>query len=79
MYLNHYGVAVGSKVGVYTAHDSAYEAAFDLKRAGVEVVSIVDCRPKPNEALLSAARTLGIEVLSGYSVVDTSGDCAFPR
>lgn len=73
MYLNHYGVAVGSKVGVYTAHDSAYEAAFDLKRAGVEVVSIVDCRPKPNEALLSAARTLGIEVLSGYSVVDTSG------
>lgn len=73
MYLNHYGVAVGSKVGVYTAHDSAYEAAFDLKRAGVEVVSIVDCRPKPNEALLSAARTLGIEVLSGYSVIDTSG------
>ena len=26
-YLNHYGVAVGAKVGVYTAHDSAYEAA----------------------------------------------------
>ncbi|WP_312222402.1 sarcosine oxidase subunit alpha [Rhizobium rhizoryzae] len=73
MYLNHYGVAVGSKIGVYTAHDSAYEAAFDLKRAGIDVVSIVDCRAKPSEALLSAARVLGIEVLSGYSVVNTSG------
>ncbi|WP_137133478.1 sarcosine oxidase subunit alpha [Rhizobium sp. FKY42] len=73
MYLNHYGVAVGSKVGVYTAHDSAYEAAFDLKRAGIDVVSIVDCRAKPSEALLAAARNLGIEVLSGYSVVNTSG------
>ena len=73
MYLNHYGVAVGSKVGVYTAHDSAYEAAIDLKRAGVDVVAIVDCRSHPGEALLSAARNLGIEVLTGYSVTDTSG------
>jgi NADPH-dependent 2,4-dienoyl-CoA reductase/sulfur reductase-like enzyme len=44
MFLNQYGVAVGQKVGVYTAHDSAYEAAFDLKRAGVEIAAIVDCR-----------------------------------
>ncbi|MFD1746905.1 sarcosine oxidase subunit alpha [Rhizobium helianthi] len=73
MYLNHYGVAVGSRVGVYTAHDSAYEAAFDLKKAGVDVVAIVDCRTRPSEQLLSVARTLGIEVLTGYSVVDTAG------
>lgn len=73
MYLNHYGVAVGEKLGVYTAHDSAYEAAIDLKRAGVDVVSIVDCRARPGEAVLSAARALGIEVLTGYSVIDTSG------
>lgn len=31
-YLNQYGVSVGHNVGVYTAHDSAYETAFDLKR-----------------------------------------------
>ncbi|MBT9369255.1 sarcosine oxidase subunit alpha [Rhizobium sp. CSW-27] len=73
LYLNHYGVAVGSKVGVYTAHDSAYEAAIDLKRAGVDVVAIVDCRAKPGEAVVSAARSLGIEVLTGYSVIDTGG------
>ncbi|MGE6743666.1 sarcosine oxidase subunit alpha [Allorhizobium pseudoryzae] len=73
LYLNHYGVAVGSKIGVYTAHDSAYEAAIDLKKAGVEIAAIVDCRAKPGEALVSAARNLGIEVLTGYSVVDTAG------
>ncbi|NRP22911.1 Sarcosine oxidase subunit alpha [Ensifer adhaerens] len=72
-YLNHYGVAVGSKVGVYTAHDSAYEAAFDLKRAGVAVPAIVDCRENPGEAVLAEARRLGIEVLTGHSVVNSGG------
>ncbi|NVD41623.1 sarcosine oxidase subunit alpha [Ensifer sp. HO-A22] len=72
-YLNHYGVAVGSKVGVYTAHDSAYEAAFDLKRAGVAVPAIVDCRDNPGEAVLAEARRLGIEVLTGHSVVNSGG------
>ncbi|WDZ76075.1 sarcosine oxidase subunit alpha [Ensifer adhaerens] len=72
-YLNHFGVAVGSKVGVYTAHDSAYEAAFDLKRAGVSVPVIVDCRENPGEAVLSEARKLGIEVLTGHSVIKAGG------
>ena len=72
-YLNHFGVAVGRKVGVYTANDSAYEAAFDLKRAGVTVAAIVDNREKPGEGVLAEARKLGIEVLAGHSVVDTKG------
>jgi sarcosine oxidase subunit alpha len=72
-YLNHFGVAVGKKVGIYTAHDSAYEAAFDLKKAGVAVAVIVDCREKPGEAVLEKARQLGIEVLTGHSVVNTTG------
>ena len=72
-YLNHFGVAVGSKVGVYTAHDSAYEAAFDLKRAGVTVAAIVDCRENPGETVLAEARRLGIEVLTGHSVIKAGG------
>ncbi|MGF6258210.1 sarcosine oxidase subunit alpha [Ensifer sp. LBL] len=72
-YLNHFGVAVGSKVGVYTAHDSAYEAAFDLKRAGVSVPVIVDCRENPGEAVLAEARKLGIEVLTSHSVIKAGG------
>ncbi|WP_105400143.1 sarcosine oxidase subunit alpha [Neorhizobium sp. T7_12] len=72
-FLNHHGVAVGRQVGVYTAHDSAYETAFDLKRAGVSIVAIVDCRADPGETLLAEARALGISVLSGHSVTDTGG------
>jgi sarcosine oxidase subunit alpha len=72
-FLNHFGVAVGKKVGVYTANDSAYEAAFDLKRAGITVAAIVDSREKPGEAVLAEARKLGIEVLAGHAVVDTAG------
>ncbi|AOF90284.1 sarcosine oxidase subunit alpha [Sinorhizobium sp. RAC02] len=72
-YLNHFGVAVGRKIGVYTASDSAYEAAFDLKRAGVTIAAIVDNREKPGDAVLTEARKLGIEVLTGHSVVDTKG------
>ncbi|CAN7361173.1 sarcosine oxidase subunit alpha [Pararhizobium sp. LjRoot255] len=72
-FLNHFGVAVGKKIGVYTANDSAYEAAFDLKRAGITVAAIVDSREKPGEAVLAEARKLGIEVLAGHAVVDTAG------
>ncbi len=72
-FLNHHGVAVGRAVAVYTAHDSAYEAAFDLKRAGIDVVAIVDNRKLPGEAVLAEARSLGIEVLLGHSVLDTAG------
>ncbi len=72
-FLNHFGVAVGKKIGVYTANDSAYEAAFDLKRVGIAVAAIVDSREKPGEGVLAEARSLGIEVLTGHGVVNTSG------
>ncbi len=72
-YLNHYGVAVGHKVGVYTAHDSAYEAAFDLKRAGIDIPAIVDSREKPGDAVMAEAASLGITVLTGQSVIKTTG------
>ena len=72
-YLNHYGVAVGSKVGVYTACDSAYLAAFDLKRAGVSVEAIVDVRDHPGEGLMTTAADLGIEVLTRHAVTNTGG------
>ena len=72
-YLNHYGVAVGSKVGVYCAHDSAYEAAFDLKRAGVTVVAIVDSRPEAGPGLAEEAAALGIKVLQAHRITGTRG------
>jgi sarcosine oxidase, subunit alpha len=72
-FLNHYGVAVGKNVGVFTANDSAYGAAIDLKKAGVSIAAIVDWRGAPSGAAVDEARGLGIEVITGAGVVSTGG------
>ena len=72
-FLNHYGVAVGRKVGVYTSNDSAYGAAIDLKKAGVDVAAIVDLRDNPTGKAVDEARALGIEVNHGRAVVSVGG------
>jgi len=73
MFLNHYGVAPGRKIGVYTACDSAWAAAFDLKQAGIEIPVIVDCRTEVDPAMASRAAELGIRTLTGHAVVSTTG------
>ena len=73
IYLNHYGVAVGKNVGVYTANDSAYAAAIDLKKAGVNVAAIVDLRDNPTGPVIDEARALGIEVNAGRAVIRAGG------
>ncbi|MFN3763954.1 MAG: sarcosine oxidase subunit alpha [Aliihoeflea sp.] len=72
-FLNQYGVAVGRNVGVYTATDSAYAAAIDLKKAGVTIAAIIDIRDDPKGAAIDEARGLGIEVLTGHAVTKTGG------
>ncbi len=72
-YLNHYGVAVGKNVGVYTANDSAYAGAIDLKKAGVNVAAIVDLRDNPSGPMVDEARALGIEIHGGRGVVRVGG------
>ncbi len=73
LYLNHFGVAPGRRVAVFTAHDAAYAAAIDLKRAGVAVPVIVDLRAEPPADIAAAARALGIEVLAGYEIKTVRG------
>lgn len=73
IYLNHYGVAVGRRVGVYTACDSAYYAALDLKKAGIDIAAIVDQRDNPQGPAVDEARALGIEVHPGRVVTHASG------
>jgi sarcosine oxidase, subunit alpha len=72
-YLNHHGVAVGQKVGVYTANDSAYAAAIDLKKAGAAIPVIVDVRDNPDSGLVEEAKALGIRVLTGHAVTGAGG------
>ena len=73
VYLNRFGVRVGRRVVVATAHDSAYEAALDLQAAGVEVPVIVDLREQPEGGGVEAARAAGLRVLAGATVVSTGG------
>ncbi|MBO6813313.1 MAG: sarcosine oxidase subunit alpha [Rhizobiaceae bacterium] len=73
VYLNRYGVIPGSNVAVYTACDSAWQAAFDLKEAGVNIPVIIDLREGVDAALLERATKLGIKVKTGHAVTGTSG------
>ena len=72
-YLNRYGVKVGDRPAIVTAHDSAWHAAFDLAEAGAKPAAIVDVRPTVDPALADRARALGIETLLGHTVTGTSG------
>ena len=72
-YLHRYGVKVGDRPGVVTAHDSAWHAAFDLAEAGGKPAAIVDVRPTVDAALTDRARSLGIETLLGHTATGTEG------
>src|SRR6202041_2455433 len=61
-YCRQYGAKVGERVVVATAHDSAYRAALDLKKAGVNVELIADLRREAKGPLPEAARAADVEV-----------------
>ncbi len=72
-YLDRYGVKVGNRPAIVTAHDSAWETAFDLAEAGARPAVIVDLRPAVDPALTDRAHAFGIETLLGRTVTGTSG------
>ncbi len=72
-YCLQYGVKVGERVVVATAHDGAYRAALDLKAAGVDVALIADLRRDAKGPLSEAARAAGIEIAPGAEIVGADG------
>ena len=71
-YLNRYGVLAGRRVVVVTASDEAYRAALDLHAADA-AVTLVDVRSRPEGELPEAARSTGLNVLTGTTVIGTRG------
>ncbi|MDA8250140.1 MAG: sarcosine oxidase subunit alpha family protein, partial [Rhodospirillales bacterium] len=71
-YATRYGVKVGNRVVVATAHDSGYRAAHDLRAAGIEIAAIADARPEPG-AVAEQARAAGLPVRAGTVVASTGG------
>ncbi|WP_328431079.1 sarcosine oxidase subunit delta family protein [Streptomyces sp. NBC_00453] len=72
-YVNRHAVLPGRHAVVFTTNDSAYAAALDLHRAGVDVTAIVDTRAEPGE-WAERAGAAGIEVLAGHAVTGTEGE-----
>ncbi|ODN69415.1 putative FAD-binding dehydrogenase [Methylobrevis pamukkalensis] len=72
-YVNRYAVQPGTRAVVFTATDSAYRAALDLRAAGIKVAAIADLRPEANGPWPTMARKAGIDVRTGTSVTGTSG------
>jgi sarcosine oxidase subunit alpha len=72
-YCLQYGAKVGDRVVVATAHDSAYRAALDMKKAGVGLALILDLRAEAKGPLADAARAAGIEVIPGAEIVGVDG------
>jgi sarcosine oxidase subunit alpha len=72
-YVSRYGVKPGQRAVFMTNNSSAYEAAFTLAEAGVEVAAIVDSREAIPETVAAKASTLGIDVIPGHGIVAVEG------
>jgi sarcosine oxidase subunit alpha len=72
-YLNRYGVRVGDRVALVTAHDAAYQTALELHQAGAQIAAIADVRAAASGELPQAARAAGLPVHEGMTVLNTSG------
>jgi sarcosine oxidase subunit alpha len=72
-YCRQYGVKVGARVVIATAHDEAYRSALELKQAGVDVALVADLRPEAKGPLPEAARAAGLEVAAGAEILGVDG------
>ena len=72
-YVNHFGVAPGQRVLIFTNNDDAYRTALALRENRIQVAGIVDLRVEPSGPLVEAARKAGLILHPGHAVVSTSG------
>src|SRR5580692_1471410 len=72
-FLRRHAIAPGREVVVATNNDSAYIAARELRRAGVNIVALVDSRESSREALLEGMKALEIRVHARALPIDTTG------
>ncbi len=70
-YVRRYGVAPGRRAVIFANNDGAYDAAYALQDAGVEIKAIVDVRPHSIAA--DIARGALINVVEGAEVIGTDG------
>ena len=72
-YVRRYGVAPGSKLVLATNNDYAYKTVLDWLDAGLQVVAVADARSNPRGTWVEEARSRGVRVLTGSSIIDVKG------
>ncbi len=71
-YVNRYAVKPGASAVVVTNNDTAYRAAIDLKRAGLQVI-VADMRASVDDSLRARAEDEGVDVRRRTAVIDVLG------
>jgi|ETNmetMinimDraft_8_1059916.scaffolds.fasta_scaffold03273_3 sarcosine oxidase subunit alpha len=71
-YVNKFAARPGKNCIIFTNNDSAYYAADDLLKNGVNVISIVDTRKK-NAAIADSLSKKGVEIINSSVIVDVKG------
>ncbi|MEO1194745.1 MAG: sarcosine oxidase subunit alpha family protein [Pseudomonadota bacterium] len=71
-YVTDFGVAPGQRVVVVTNNDDAYQTAFAVQDAGLEVVMILDART-PEAPIVEVARDRGLKVATGKGIGKVTG------
>jgi len=72
-YVKRYAVVPGSRTVIFTNNDSAYQTAIDLANAGIRIEAVIDARENLHGFLPGHAQKLGIKIIPGSVIVDTSG------
>jgi sarcosine oxidase subunit alpha len=71
-YVHRYGVVAGKQAVFCTNNDAAYSDAMALARAGAQV-TLADLRKQTNAALVSGAKSAGVDVRLATAVVQAKG------
>ncbi|WP_373237274.1 sarcosine oxidase subunit alpha family protein [Cohaesibacter celericrescens] len=72
-YVNRYAVLPGKSAILFANNDAAYEAALDYRKAGGDLVAVIDTRQSPEGPLVREVYEAGIRLLSGCVVTKTHG------
>jgi len=72
-YAHAFGVACGQRVVIAANSDSAYAVAASLRRAGVNVVALLDRRSRGD---IAAAQPMDVRVMTGVAITKVRGTSA---
>ena len=71
-YMKVYGVLVGRNPIIFTNNDSAYDAAIEFKKNGIDPL-VVDVRSNSESSVVKEAKNLNINIKFSHGVINSKG------